>query len=394
MDLLVCPVCRGRLRLHVISEAPQAVAGPVLEPRCATYCARHGQTLKPGANGTANLDCRDGYTNDIREGFLECSSCHLLYPILEGVPRVIRNAYEEYKDFFYRHSALIGNLQGQAEVAGRLGRLKSSVFDRRSNESFGLQWQMYQYEDKTWFKDDADLRRQEFLYNMDLTEEQLRGKLILDAGCGNGRLTASVARYGAEVVGMDLSRSVERADKYRALFAQEHAPFVHFVQGNVMEPPFARETFDHIHTSGVLHHTPAPQRAFEIFLTLVRPGGKAYVQLYRKREAWVGIPNQMLRAFTCRLPVRLLYRLCYLTVPLHTTAVLVVAHFRGEKSPIREASRRERAVSLFDHFSPRYQFRYTPEQVHQMFKKAGLRNIKDVTLANEARHMVAFVGDK
>ena len=32
-----------------------------------------------------------------------------------------------------------------------------------------------------------------------------------------------------------------------------------------------------------------------------------------------------------------------------------MARFRGEKSPIRQANRRERAVSLFDHFSPRYQ---------------------------------------
>ena len=55
---------------------------------------------------------------------------------------------------------------------------------------------------------------------------------------------------------------------------------------------------------------------------------------------------------------------------------------------------RERAVSLFDNFSPRYQFRYRPEEIRQFFVDSGLGEIEDTTLANEMRHMVAFVGVK
>jgi hypothetical protein len=71
-----------------------------------------------------------------------------------------------------------------------------------------------------------------------------------------------------------------------------------------------------------------------------------------------------------------------------------VAYLRREKSPIRRVNRRERAVSLFDNYSPRYQFRYTSEQVRKMFEDIGCDHIKDVTLANEMRHAVAFVGEK
>jgi len=177
-------------------------------------------------------------------------------------------------------------------------------------------------------------------------------------------------------------------------YAGDREHFVHFVQGNVMELPFRAEAFDIIHSSGVLHHTPNTERAFSSFLTTVRYGGRVYVQLYRKREPWIGLPNALLRAFTSRLPPRILYRMCRAAVPLHTVLVQLVARLRGEKSPIASASVGERALSLFDNFSPRYQYRYKPEQVRKMFKSKGLIEIRDTTLANEARHMVAFAARK
>jgi SAM-dependent methyltransferase len=317
----------------------------------------------------------------------------VLDPIVAGVPRMIRNAVAEYGDFYYRHRQFIGSLDGLSETARRLGRVDPRVFDRRSFESFSLQWSKYEYEDRTWFKDDADQRREEFLYNMQLSADDLNGKLVLDAGCGNGRLTAAVARYGAEVVGMDFSRSVERAAANAGSAAGPNAA-IHFVQGKVLEPPFAPATFGHIHTSGVLHHTPDPLGAFRRFVALVEPGGRAYVQLYRRRRDLVGQVNRVMRVFTPRLPVRLLWWLCNAAVPIHSALVYLVARCRGEKTQIFKASRRERALSMFDNYSPPYQFRYTPEEVRRMFTDAGLTDIQDVTLANEARHMVAFVGTK
>lgn len=392
VELLRCPVCLARLSLHALRE--ETAPGTPPAGRCSTWCAAEEQPLVPSLAPRARRSCTACYGREVIDGFLACTGCRLLYPVIAGVPRLTRHAYEEHKAFFHRHRAFIGELAGQEALAHRLGRLPRAIFDARSNKSFSLQWQMYQYGDHTWFKDDTELRRREFLYGMDLTEAELKGRLVLDAGCGNGRLTASIARYGAEVVGIDLSSSIERAHENRHRFAGPQGASVHFVQANIMEPPFAPETFDHIHTTGVLHHTPDPERAFLSFLRLGKPGGRVYVQLYRRREAWVRIINQVLRAVTTRMPVRLLYRLCYLLAPVHTALVRVVAACRGEETPLPRFSRRERAISMFDHFSPRYQFRYTPDQVRAMFARAGLRDIKDVTLDNEARHMVAFVGTK
>ncbi|HEY0833311.1 MAG TPA: methyltransferase domain-containing protein [Azospirillum sp.] len=363
MDLIRCPACGGRLDLRVQREAEEAVDVPVPAPACRQWCARHDRSLESRPAGFAP-DCRACYAADVREGTLGCRSCHARYPVVHGVPRLFRDAADP------------------------------AVFDPRSNDSFGLQWERHRDGDRTWFKDDLALRRGEFLQSLDLPADALRGALVLDGGCGNGRLTTVVSGYGAEVVGMDLSRSVDGAERRRPAIAGERAPFVHFIQGNIMEPPLAPAAFDHIHSSGVLHHTPDTHRAFRAFRRLVRPGGRVYVQLYRRREAWVGIPNRLIRALTCRLPVGLLHRLCWAAVPPHTALVRLVARLRGEETAIHEASRGERALSLFDNYSPRYQYRYHPAEVRRMFEAEGLAEVKDVTLANEARHMVAFVGTR
>lgn len=367
VDLLRCPGCGAALTCHSFEERPDAEG-----------LARGG----------------DAYGTTISRGLLACQGCDLAFPIIEEVPRVIRNAFEEYGDWFETNAPQIAQIDGLGAVSKKIGSVDGSRFDKRSNESFSLQWEKYQYGDKTWFKSDLDQRRDEFLDAMQLTAEELDGKLVLDAGCGNGRLTASVTRYGAEVIGMDLSRSVVRAHKMRAEYAGDNAPYLHFVQGNVMEPPFAPNTFDHEHTSGVLHHTPSTEQSLDSFLTLVKPGGRVYVQLYRTREPWIGIPNALIRAVTCRLPLNLLFNICLLLAPLHRFLVLIVAKLRGEASPIEDTSRREQAISLFDNYSPRYQYRYTASQMQQMFLDRNLQRVRDVTFDNEARHMVAFVGDK
>lgn len=394
LELLRCPGCRGRLELTVLQETERPVAVAPPGPACRERCELRGVPLGKGLAAPDAAECAACYGREIEEGLLACGSCRAVHPVVGAVPRLGGGAEQDYPAFFSRHRTAIRQLTGRQPATPAARRADPTVFDPRSNESFGLQWTSQAEGEKTWFKDDSVLRREEFLHSLAIDANALRGTLTLDAGCGNGRLTASLASFGTEIVGIDLSAGIERAQTGKARYAGEREHFVHFVQGNVMELPLAPGSFDIIHSSGVLHHTPSTERAFASLLTAARPGGRVYVQLYRRREAWVGIPNALLRSVTSRLPPRLLYSLCWAAVPLHTALVVLVARLRGEKSPIALATRGERALSLFDNFSPRYQYRYTPRQVHQMFAAAGLTEIQDTTLANEARHMVAFVARK
>ena len=93
----------------------------------------------------------------------------------------------------------------------------------------------------------------------------------MDAGCGNGQLSEEISRAGATVIAMDFSTSVFHAERNRK------SSKVHFVQGDLQNPPFSFDAFDLIYSSGVLHHTPNTYRTFIEVAKLVKPEGRFYV---------------------------------------------------------------------------------------------------------------------
>jgi len=395
LDWILCPACGERPRLTVFQEDEVAIASPVARPACASWCALHGARPAELAEIAGVPDCGGCYRREVVEGALACA-CGAVYPIVDGIPRLLRGAAREHAEFLARNG--LGDAGGAANAgapgtaAGRVPATPPAapVADGRSPDSFRLQWAIYQEGDLTWFKDDASLRKQEFLYNMDATPEELAGRTMLDAGCGNGELTRAIAEHGLEVVGMDFSRSVEGAR--RRLFERGFpvAHRVHYLQGNVLELPLAPASFDLVHSSGVLHHTPSTHRALSSVARAVAPGGKLYVQLYRRRPLWIHLINVSLRAVTTRLPLGLLYRLCHLASPAHAALSRLMHALRGETPP--RSTRRERAVQMFDNYSPRYQYRHTVPEIMQAMRELGFVDLKDATLENEARHMLAVLG--
>jgi SAM-dependent methyltransferase len=186
---------------------------------------------------------------------------------------------------------------------------------------------------------------------------------------------------------------VDRAYLHKKEFAGERAPFVHYVQGDIFQPPFPNEFFDHIHSSGVLHHTPSTDEAFIHFAALVRPGGNAFIQLYRKRTGLVNVHHILMRSVTTKIPTKILFPLCYLGAPINLACTRMLSFLRGEPKG-DSVSLRERAVVIFDNYSPPYQHRFHPDEVEALFLREGFVNIHDKTLDNERRQSVAFVGTK
>jgi SAM-dependent methyltransferase len=106
----------------------------------------------------------------------------------------------------------------------------------------------------------------------------LEGKRrVMEAGTGTGGDAARFARLcDADVVGIDLSAAIDVAQN------EFGAPDnLHFVQADILRPPFSPGLFDFISSDQVIHHTPDARRAFSTLAERLAPGGHLAVYVYK-----------------------------------------------------------------------------------------------------------------
>jgi ubiquinone/menaquinone biosynthesis C-methylase UbiE len=101
----------------------------------------------------------------------------------------------------------------------------------------------------------------------------VRGKAVLDLGCGTGENTVLLARRGAEVHSLDISDSLVELAKKR-LVANNIRGGVSFHVGSAHEMPFPDNSFDVVFGMAILHHLDLELTSREVWRVL-RPGGYA-----------------------------------------------------------------------------------------------------------------------
>lgn len=109
----------------------------------------------------------------------------------------------------------------------------------------------------------------------------VRGKDVLDYGCGHGMASIVLARHGARVTGFDLSPGYIAEAKRRA---QANDVPVTFLRADAEDLPFADRTFDAVWGCAILHHLDLGRAGRELKRVL-RPGGIAVFC-----EPWGGNP--------------------------------------------------------------------------------------------------------
>lgn len=235
--------------------------------------------------------------------------------------------------------------------------------------NFGFEWNVHARTQLDGASSDES--EQAFRAKTGFTPEMLRGKLVLDVGCGMGRYTEVASRWGATVVGVDLSRAVEAAQRNLG-----GRPNVHIAQANIFELPFREGTFDFIFSLGVLHHTPNTKAAFDRLPKLLRPNGRIAIWLYSNYERWR--PSEIYRRVTPRLPPRLLHALTYVAVPLYyVNKIPGLGRVTYYLLPISRHPKAEwRVLDTFDWYSPKYQWKHTYEEVVPWFEQQGLTDIR------------------
>jgi 2-polyprenyl-3-methyl-5-hydroxy-6-metoxy-1,4-benzoquinol methylase len=263
------------------------------------------------------------------------------------------------------------------EFPERLGVVRC-VPPQNYADSFGFQWHKY---DRTQL-DEGDVRSSErnFQRRTGFTPEELCGKLVLDVGCGMGRFAEVATRYGARVVGIDLSAAAEVAVRNLA-----ERDFIAF-QADVFELPFAPATFDYIYSLGVLHHTPNCEKAFRALPKYLKPGGEIAIWVYSGYNKWYRF-SDIYRHFTSRMSARRLHSVLRVLVPffyglgrLLRKVPLVGKPLAGSLQyvfPVNQNPNPEiRILDTFDWYSPKYQSKHTYEEVFRWFESEGLSNMR------------------
>jgi len=245
-------------------------------------------------------------------------------------------------------------------------------------DSFGYQWQRYsrtQLDTAQRHVSETNFRKR-----TGFSPEELQGKLVLDVGCGTGRYAEVATRWGAHVVGVDLSVAAEVAA--RNLEQREFAA----LQTDVFELPFAPESFDYIYSIGVLHHTPDCEKAVKLLPAFLKPGGSIAVWLYSAYNRWYRF-SDIYRKLTCRMSGRTLHGFLRVAVPsLYwldrglRSVPAVGGPLAGAVHHIFPVSRHKdsemRILDTFDWYSPRYQSKHTYEQVFRWFESCGLVDLR------------------
>ena len=240
-------------------------------------------------------------------------------------------------------------------------------------DNFGFEWSTFP---RLQLDDDSSRESEEsFGLRTGLGPEDVKGKLILDAGCGMGRFAHVAARWGGRVVGVDLSKAVEAAAENLAGFDD-----VAIAQADLRKLPFAPATFDLVFSLGVLHHTPNTFESLSRIATLVKPGGVLAIWVYSSKLRWTLAGGEILRPLTRRMGTEKLLRTVRTVAPrayaikqrLPGLAPFVDLALPTSSHPNPDW----RILDTFDWYSPRYQWKHSYPEVEGWFRRLGYERIE------------------
>lgn len=303
-------------------------------------CPRTGQHL--------TLDAPDPMIDAIESGWLTSADGRHRYPIRNGIPRFVPEA--NYAD------------------------------------NFGMQWNHFrqtQLDSHSGHPISAD----RFWLATGWRPEDLKGRWVLDAGCGAGRFAEVALNAGAKVVALDYSSAVD------ACYANlKHHPNLHVVQGDIYALPFERESFLFVYSLGVLQHTPDVAKAFAALPPMVAGGGRLCVDFYWKRFRTMMHAKYLFRPFTKHMPHPKLFGLLKRWVPSLLALsqllgrvpllgqvlkrIVPVADYTG-RFPLSEKQLKEWALlDTFDMLAPEYDNPQTAAGVRSWLEAAGLLDVE------------------
>lgn len=202
-------------------------------------------------------------------------------------------------------------------------------------------------------------RFQELLAILRLTESDLGGLRVLDAGCGHGEIAREFARCGATTVGIDVAAEAFRSCA-RAAQGVGVPPLL--LLADYFYCPFRPETFDIVLSSGVAHHTEEPFVALSSILRYVKTGGLVYLYLYEPGRPFY-LRLRRLFPFSHTYPKTLRRLIATLLSPIGQLAIRAL----GRPAPALGTV----ALGIHDALVPRHAHEIPADRILDLFRQLG-----------------------
>ncbi len=212
--------------------------------------------------------------SDIDQASIRCIGCNRLYQVIGSIPRFVKQDNYAY--------------------------------------SFSYQWGKFK---KTQINESQNQISSERFYLTTKWPKDLKGQLILEAGCGVGRFTEIALHTGATVFSFDLSSAVEVAYENIKNNVLKHNH--HLSQADIYKIPFPEASFDKIFCLGVLQHCPNVKKAYLSLVSFLKPGGELVVDCYLRQPLRDAFNlKYILRPFCKYFKASFLFSFCSKTVSL------------------------------------------------------------------------------
>ncbi len=229
-----------------------------------------------------------------------------------------------------------------------------------------------------------------------IPEKIIRGELGLDLGCGCGWDTYIMAKGNPSVriVGMDISDGA-----YNASELSKGLNNVSILKGSAEDIPLRAGVCDFVYSFGVLHHTPDYTKGFVEIVRVLKKSAPCFLYLYEDHSEnmikYLALKLiTAIRKITVRIPPKALYFLCSVFSPLvficlslpsrllskfKSTAHLAKAMpFNFAEGPFALGA------DLYDRFSAPIEYRFSREEVYDLFAKTGFSGINITRLKDVA----------
>jgi SAM-dependent methyltransferase len=268
-----------------------------------------------------------------------------------------------------------------AHFAPRLGNQSHTA------NTFGFAWKAFwngSFDRRSVFGLKTSETKRYLLASLGVSESELKGRRLLDAGTGSGRVPMALRDTGCIVYAVDIHESL---DVVKDAVASDE---VRVYQADLLRLPFCDGYFDYVWSSGVIHHTPDPAQAFAALARKVTTGGRLFVSVYGATRHHYRLMRHLL-PFAPRLPTRVTYLLAgLLALPLYAAfnaTLLGVRGWRrlGQEGPyvilgfaiedIEHKSYRSIVLNLFDQLHPKYQHEHTVDEVRHWFDSNGFGEV-------------------